>query len=107
MRLGHQARRVESGQARVIPRKRFSCANHLFNDRDMDSDGRLMWKEFMPRRGMTWRSSSARHSEQMQKATMDLEPPFTSSMSDIGDQLFKPSRENEHLQKQHRKCLGE
>ena len=47
------------------------------------------------------------HSEQMQKATMDLEPQFTSSMSDIEDQLSKLSRENEHLQKQHRKCLGE
>ena len=47
------------------------------------------------------------HSEQMQKAIMDLEPQFTSSMSDMEDQLFKPSRENEHLQKQHRKCLGE
>ena len=50
-RLGLQERRIENGQARIIPRKRSSCANHLFNGRNMGSDGRLMWKEFMPRRG--------------------------------------------------------
>ena len=47
------------------------------------------------------------HPEQIQKVFMDLEAQFTNSMSDIEDQFFKPSRENEHLQKQHRKCLGE
>ena len=38
------------------------------------------------------------HPEQMYKVIMDLEAQFTSSMSDMEDQLFKPSLENEHLQ---------
>ena len=37
---------------------RESNPNHLVNGRDMDSDGRFMWKEFMPQRGRTWRSLS-------------------------------------------------
>ena len=47
------------------------------------------------------------HPEQMQKVIMDLEAQFTSSMSDMEDQLLKPSWETDHLQKQHWKCLGE
>lgn len=47
------------------------------------------------------------HPEQMHKVIMDLEAQFTSNMRDIEDQLINLSQENEHLQKEHRKCSRE
>ena len=54
MRLGLQDGKLKTDRPGSF---RESNPNHLVNGRDMDSDGKLMWKEFMPRRGRTWRSS--------------------------------------------------
>ena len=119
MRCSLRGRPAEMAEAPVVAeacfdrradlkaRQRSSCANYLFSGRDMDSDGRLMWKELDAAARDDLEELERAHPDQMQKVIMDLEAQFTSSMSDKEDQLFKPSRENEHLQKQHGKCLVE